>query len=70
MSENWTWNCLDEAGAPVAEVDVPSEGFGSQAEAEEWLSQSWADLDAAGVTAVVLRRGDEEVYGPMPLAEG
>ncbi len=41
--------------------------FVSQSDAETWLGEMWPDLAAAGVAAVVLRRAERRVYGPMPL---
>lgn len=64
----YTWRSEDAAGNPV-EVDVvPRTGFPTQAEAEAWLSESWADLADAGVAQVSLLDGDRVVYGPMSLS--
>lgn len=55
----------------LAEPDADGVGldqrFGSQADAEAWLSSSWMDLSDAGVRVVTLCEGDRVVYGPMSL---
>ena len=58
----WTWNYTG------GEQDA-SAAFPTQAEAEAWLSESWQELADQGVTAVTLRRGEFDVYGPMPLSQ-
>ncbi|QIG45961.1 hypothetical protein G5V58_13270 [Nocardioides anomalus] len=64
----WSWRLLDASGA---EVDVPGDmadrRFASQADAESWVGEIWADLADAGVDAVTLLEADREVYGPMSL---
>lgn len=62
---SWTWRYLDRDGNQVE----PSENgrFGTQADAETWLGQSWQDLVADGVAAVTLLEDGREVYGPMSL---
>lgn len=60
------WRYQDAAGAPV---DGPDEEFDDQAEAEAWFGDTWEDLRATGVDAVVLLDGEAEVYGPMSLHE-
>lgn len=57
----WTW-------AYTGGESDGSAGFPTQADAEAWLSQSWEELADAGVSAVTLRQGDFDVYGPMPLS--
>ncbi|ONI79541.1 hypothetical protein ALI144C_25405 [Actinosynnema sp. ALI-1.44] len=61
---DYRWRCQDAGGR-----DVPGDEplFGGQTEAEDWLSQSWQDLLAAGVDRVTLLHGEAEVYGPMSL---
>lgn len=66
----WTWRAEDETGRPVDSAVVPSAGFPTQAEAEAWLSESWADLADAGIAQVTLLEEGQVVYGPMSLAAG
>ena len=65
----WWWRLEDSAGA---EVDVPEEyagqRFASQADAESWVGEIWAELADEGVAAVTLFEHDRPVYGPMPLS--
>jgi hypothetical protein len=65
----WWWKLLDASGA---EASVPEEYAGqrfvSQADAESWVGEVWAELAAAGVDAVTLVEHDREVYGPMSLS--
>ena len=64
----WWWRLEDAAGT---EVEVPeeyaAERFASQADAESWVGECWADLAAEGVDAVTLFEHDRQVYGPMSL---
>lgn len=64
----WWWRLEDASGA---EVTVSSEyagrRFPSQADAESWVGEIWADLAEAGVAAVTLIEADRVVYGPMSL---
>ena len=64
----WWWRLEDAAGA---EVKVSSElgdrRFASQADAESWVGEIWADLAEAGVAAVTLIEAERVVYGPMSL---
>ena len=64
----WSWRFEDASGA---EVEAPREHadrrFASQADAESWVGETWADLAAAGVDAVTLLEADRVVYGPMSL---
>ncbi len=63
--DEYRWVALDRDGEPEP---GPAPGvFPTQADAEAWLSESWADLAAAGVAAVTLKRFDDVVYGPMSL---
>ena len=41
--------------------------FPTRVEAEAWLTESYADLEEAGVDAVTLMDADHVVYGPMSL---
>lgn len=68
MSESWTWRYEDAQGEPVSSESLPTTPFPSQAEAEAWLSDGWAELADAGVAQVTLKCDDEVVYGPMSLA--
>ena len=61
----WTWQYEDASGA---QLDKPAgRQFPSQAEAESWLGETWQELHAAGVAAVVLLEDGRAVYGPMSL---
>jgi hypothetical protein len=64
----WHWDLLDAAGAPV-EVDEGWAGqrFATQADAESWVGETWAELAEQGVDAVTLKEHDRVVYGPMSL---
>ncbi|WP_426246652.1 hypothetical protein [Nocardioides sp. LHG3406-4] len=64
----WHWALLDEAGQEVA-VDEEYAGarFTSQADAESWVGEFWAELAELGVDAVTLYELDRAVYGPMSL---
>ena len=49
--------------------------FESQEEAEAWLSETWPELQDAGIDEVTLMEvtlmeDDDVVYGPMELSEG
>jgi hypothetical protein len=65
----WWWKLLDGAGqeATVAE-EYSSQRFASQADAESWVGEVWAELSASGIDAVTLFEHDREVYGPMSLS--
>lgn len=64
----WWWRLEDDAGDEV-EVDEALAGqrFASQADAESWVGEIWADLAEGGVAAVTLYEHDRQVYGPMSL---
>lgn len=64
----WYWALLDEAGQ-VVEVshEYAAQRFASQADAESWVGEIWADLAAQGVDAVTLYELERPVYGPMSL---
>jgi hypothetical protein len=69
VSEAYTWVYLDAGGGQVVEGEgLVTSAFPTQADAEAWLAQGWADVAAAGVAAVTLRRDGTDVYGPMSLA--
>lgn len=55
----WSWRYEGTDGEPV---NGPAETFGSQADAESWIGQTWRDLAAAGVTSVVLLEDDRQEY--------
>jgi hypothetical protein len=67
----WWWRLEDDGGA---EVDVAEEYAGqrfvSQADAESWVGETWAELAEEGVSGVTLFEGDRAVYGPMSLSAG
>jgi hypothetical protein len=64
----WSWRLEDASGE---EVDVPQEYAGrlfpSQADAESWVGETWAELAEVGVDAVTLMEAGRVVYGPMSL---
>jgi len=64
----WWWPLHDVLGA---DARVPEEysdqRFASQADAESWVGEIWAELAAAGVDSVTLCEHDRVVYGPMSL---
>ena len=64
----WTWGLEAEDGSAVeVEGDLAGQRFPTQAEAESWVGEVWADLAEQGVDAVTLFDGDRRVYGPMSL---
>lgn len=63
----WWWRLEDSSGAEVAAAEFAGERFASQADAESWVGEIWADLAEAGVDAVTLFEHDRQVYGPMSL---
>lgn len=78
MSQIWTWSYhrggrsgpaqTDAASGPEPETGAAAApSFPTQADAEAWLGECWADLLADGVDAVSLRLDDHVVYGPMSL---
>ena len=68
MSDSYSWTFQQADGTPLTDLGLASMQFPSQADAEGWLGQEWPTLADAGVQAVTLRRGDEDVYGPMSLS--
>lgn len=64
----WTWRYESGDGGSVA---GPAETFGSQADAESWLGQTWRDLASAGVTSVALLEDERVEYrmSLLPAAE-
>jgi hypothetical protein len=64
----WRWVLLDSSGTEV-EVgeEYADQSFASQADAESWVGEIWAELAEQGVDAVTLHENDRAVYGPMSL---
>lgn len=69
MSELWTWSYEKADGATVQDSSLPSNPFPTQADAEAYLSEGWAELSEAGVSQVSLLCDGEVIYGPMSLAQ-
>ena len=64
----WLWRLEDTAGTEVTvEGDLAEQRFASQADAETWVGEIWADLAAVGVDQVILFEHERRVYGPMSL---
>lgn len=64
----WFWRLEDSAGQEVeVSGDYADQRFASQADAESWVGEIWAELAAEGVDAVTLFEHDRQVYGPMSL---
>jgi hypothetical protein len=64
----WRWRLENGAGDEVdVQGDLAGQSFPSQADAESWVGEFWAELAAEGVDAVTLFEEDREVYGPMSL---
>ena len=55
----WSWRSEGTDGRPVA---GPAETFGSQADAESWIGQTWRDLAAGGITSVTLVEDNRVEY--------
>ncbi len=69
----WWWRLEDASGAEVTLADAAAEvyadrRFSSQADAESWVGEIWADLKDAGVAQVTLFELERQVYGPMSLS--
>ena len=64
----WNWRYEGTDGKPVT---GPTETFGSQADAESWIGQTWRELATAGVTSVVLVEDGRVEYkmSLLPSAE-
>lgn len=64
----WSWRYEGTDGEPVS---GPAETFGSQADAESWVGQTWRQLASAGVTSVALMEDDRLEYrmSLLPAAE-
>jgi hypothetical protein len=64
----WWWELLSESGAAVTiEGELADQKFPSQADAESWVGEFWAELAELGVDSVTLYEADRRVYGPMSL---
>ena len=63
MSYAWRFESADGTVVERAGGDR----FPSQADAESWVGETWADLAAEGVDQVTLFEQDRQVYGPMSL---
>lgn len=63
----WWWRLEDAAGNEVAAPEFAGQRFLSQADAESWVGEIWAELAEAGVDAVTLFEHERQVYGPMSL---
>ena len=65
----WWWR-LEDAGGAEVEVsgELADQRFASQADAESWVGEIWAELAEQGVAAVTLFELDRQVYGPMSLS--
>lgn len=55
----WSWQYEGENDEPAS---GPAESFSSQADAESWIGQTWRELAAAGVIAVLLVEDDRVEY--------
>jgi hypothetical protein len=63
----WSWRLEDSSGNEVAAEGFSAQRFLSQADAESWVGEIWAELAEAGVDAVTLFEHERKVYGPMSL---
>lgn len=64
----WWWRLEDAAGQEVGvSGELADQRFASQADAESWVGEIWAELADAGVEAVTLFELERQVYGPMSL---
>lgn len=65
----WRWILLDDDNVEASvSQEFAEQRFASQADAESWVGEIWADLAAVGVAAVTLCEHDRVVYGPMSLS--
>lgn len=55
----WSWRYEGTDGRPLA---GPAETFGSQADAESWIGQTWRDLASGGITSVTLVEDNRVEY--------
>lgn len=64
----WWWRLEDADGAEVEIAgDLAGQRFASQADAESWVGEVFADLAAEGIDGVTLFEDERQVYGPMSL---
>ena len=64
----WWWRLEDAAGGEVpVSGELAGQRFSSQADAESWVGEIWAELADQGVDQVTLFELDRQVYGPMSL---
>jgi hypothetical protein len=64
----WSWRLQDASGEEVAITgELAGASFSSQADAESWVGEFYAELAAQGVDTVTLVEADRVVYGPMSL---
>jgi hypothetical protein len=64
----WWWR-LEDAGGNEVEIagELAGQRFASQADAESWVGEIWAELAQEGVDQVTLFELERQVYGPMSL---
>ena len=64
----WRWRLQNAAGEQVTITgELADATFASQADAESWVGEFYADLAKQGVDTVTLLEADRSVYGPMSL---
>ncbi|MFY1637302.1 hypothetical protein ACN27F_29210 [Solwaraspora sp. WMMB335] len=63
----WSWRYEDTEGRPA---DGPAETFGTQADAESWIGQTWRELAATGIGTVELLEDDRPEYRMSLLPTG
>ena len=64
----WWWRLENASGEEVGvSEDLTGQRFASQADAESWVGEIWAELAEEGVDAVTLFEHQRRVYGPMSL---
>jgi len=66
---SWSWQYLDNNDQVIDSPVEPcvTSTFPNQSDAEAFVSDTWRELRAAGISAVTLVDGDRVVYGPMSL---
>jgi hypothetical protein len=64
----WYWRLQNAAGEEVQITgELAGVTFSSQADAESWVGEFYAELAELGVDTVSLLEADRTVYGPMSL---
>lgn len=64
----WWWRLEDALGVEVPVLEeYAGQRFPSQADAETWVGEVWAELVEFGVDAVTLFEDERQIYGPMSL---